>query len=78
LARQIEEFIREEHDKFLKRDALDPNPREMDNSYDSSEKVPADGSNSIIIQAENMRLFAELCEFRQRIWPLFLCGWVRA
>ncbi|KUG17199.1 hypothetical protein ASZ90_013106 [hydrocarbon metagenome] len=39
---------------------MDPNLRETDNSYDSREKVPADGSNSIIIQAENIRLFAEL------------------
>jgi hypothetical protein len=61
MTRQIEELSGEGHNQFLKRDARDPNPRETDNSYDSSEKVPADGSNSIIIQAEKIRLFAELC-----------------
>lgn len=40
---------------------MDLNPRETDDSYDFSEKIPADRSNSIIIQAENVRLFAELC-----------------
>jgi hypothetical protein len=61
LARQIEELSGEYHSQFLKRDALDLNPRETDDSYDFSEKIPADRSNSIIIQAENVRLFAELC-----------------
>ena len=60
MTRHIEELSGEDHSQFLKRDALDPNLRETDNSYDSREKVPADGSNSIIIQAENIRLFAEL------------------